>query len=504
MSEPDQSHNLLHRWLDWKGLPWMIWIVGIILVCLQIEFRPLDRDEGFYLFGAWRVFRGEMPYLDFFYPQAPYLPFIYAPVVGFYRDGILGGRILSAAISIGLAILCARWVTSRSQDRRLGLLTGGLMLFGNLELYWHSAVKTYAVSDLLLVAGFVLMMSSFRESRPAKVLLLSFLGGLLFGTAFNIRLVLAGAVPYLLLLSLLAPGWGRVRRFLGLLAGMVIASIPALMLFAADPVRYWFQNLTFHITARLPHPWWQFALQKITAFGEYLSSLDILVLVILCAVGLRAITKSAVDLPSDFKREIWKGIGLAGILFATYLTAPPLLPQYLVQLSPFLVFGAIAGVAAVLKEPRESTGPAIVLILLLAYGGWGVGKAVGRMVERQDLAPLSGTKTVREVGRYIEGQTGTDDQILTFWPAYLVAAHRNPVPGTDFGRPAFRLEWRNPPDVIHQEGLTTQLDVKDLITNRVPSVVVCGFDTPPDMLPFLDQYYLRGREIRGVTIYMRQ
>jgi len=504
MSGADHGENLLQRWLGWKGLPWLIWVLGIILVCLQIEFRPLDRDEGFYLFGAWRVFRGELPYQDFFYPQAPYLPFIYAPAVGLFRDGILGGRILSAAFTIGLAILCAWWVTARSQDRRLGLLAGGMMLFGNLGLYWHSAVKTYAASDLVLVAAFIVMMVSFRALRSSKVFLPCLLAGLLFGIAFNIRLVLAGAIPYLLLLALLAPGWGRVRRFAGLLVGMVIASIPALMLFVADPKRYWFQNLTFHVTARLPNPWWQFALQKVKALGEYLGSLDILVLVILCVVGFRAISRSAGDLPSDFKREIWMGIGLAAILFATYLTAPPLLPQYLVQLSPFLVFGAVAATATALKESRDSTGPVIVLILLLAYGGWGVGKAVGRMVERHDLAPLYGTQTVREVGRYVQSHTGPDDRILTFWPAYLVAARRNPVPDTEFGRPAFRLEWRNIPEVIHQEGLTTQQDVKDLIANRVPSAVVCGFDTPPDLIPFLEQYYHRDREIGGVMIFVRQ
>ena len=499
----DSDRNILERWLGWKGWRWVIWICGIVLVCLQIEYRVLDRDEGFYLYGAWRVFQGEVPYLDFFYPQAPYMPFVYAPMVGLFEDGIFGGRALSAVFSIGLAVLCATWVHRRSGDRRLGLLAGGMMLFGNLGLYWHGAVKTYALSDLLFLGGFILLMTAFRATRSSKVFLPCLLSGILFGLSFHVRLVLAGAVVYLLLLAVLAPGWSRFRRFLGLSLGIVTASVPAFLLFMQDPQQYWFQNLTFHVSARLPYDWGYFAVQKVTGLGEYLSNPDILVSMVLCAAGMWGLSRKELDLPLDFQRDVWMGIGLAGVLFATYLTAPPLLPQYLVQLSPFLVLGAVAGVAVILKEARGSSGAVIALIFLLVYGGWGVGKTVGRVAERQDMAPASGMKTVREVGRYLEDHVPDNEQVLTYWPGYLAAGKRDGLENTEFGRPSFRLEWRNPPEVLHEAGLKTEAEFERLIEDQVPTVVVAGFDTPPGAILLLEKHYQLSKKIGEVGIFVR-
>jgi hypothetical protein len=502
MNLKDNQVNVLTQWLKWRGWLWIIWIGGIILVLLQVEFRPLDRDEGFYLFGAWRVFLGETPYLEFFYPQAPYMPYIYAPVVGLFRDGVLGGRLLSALCTVALAVLCAIWVGKRSGNKHLGTLAGGLMLFGNLTLYWHSAVKTYALSDLLLVAGFVSLMAGFRTSQYLRIFFLSVLSGVLFGLSFHIRLVLAGAIPYLLLLAILSPGFGKAQRFLGLVGGMAIASVPAFLLLLSNPQLYWFNNLTFHITARLPQSFWQFVGQKISALGAYLGSPDIIVLYILCIVGLSGLSRTPA-LTSEFKREVWMGIGLAGVLFATYLTAPPLLPQYLIQLSPFLVFGAIAGVAITTSEKKGSSGPLIVLLLLLIYGGWGAGKAAGRIAQRQDVASLYGTETVRQVGNTIGNITTKREQVLAFWPAYLVSARRNPIPGTGFGSPSFRLEWRNPPEAVHKVGLKTRHDYREMIENLAPEVVIAGFDVPTEFLPLIQEHYCLDREINGVKIYLR-
>jgi hypothetical protein len=510
----DRQENILKRWLEWKGSAWIVWIVGILLVLTQIEFRPLDRDEGFYLYGAWRTSLGETPYQDYFYPQAPYLPYIYAPVVGLFQDGIVGGRVLSAIFMVALAVLLTVYVSNRTGSRYLGIVAGGLMLFGDLNLFWHASVKTYAVSDLLFFGGFILLMVSVRERKGNRIFIFSILSGILFAVSYHIRLVLAGSSIYLGLLILLAPGWWRFRRFLGLILGMIIASIPAFLIFIKNPYRYWFENLTFHITARLPEPWWKFAIWKATALINYLTSPDILILIILCGIGVRVLAKNH-ELLRDFRAEIWVGIGLMGVLFVTYLTTPTLLPQYLVQLSPFLILGAVAGVAAIFRESRGSKRTLIVLLMLLIYGGWGIGKTIGRVVEREDLNPLYGMQTVREVGQYLNQwcQVSSPDtinmkrnnyqRILTFWPAYLVAGKQNPIPGTDFGRPSFRLEWRNSPEVIHRVGLKTYDDYKQLIAEKIPSIVVLGFDTPSDFFPFLNKYYHLDKEIRGVKVFVR-
>ena len=39
--------------------------------------RLIAKDEGFYVVAAQLVSEGRVPYLDFFYPQMPYLPYLY-------------------------------------------------------------------------------------------------------------------------------------------------------------------------------------------------------------------------------------------------------------------------------------------------------------------------------------------------------------------------------------------------------------------------------------------
>ncbi|MBK7091605.1 MAG: hypothetical protein IPH59_07785 [bacterium] len=53
----------------------------ILILALQLAaalvfvyYRTVDADEGFYLAAAQRVADGMMPYVDFFFPQAPLLP----------------------------------------------------------------------------------------------------------------------------------------------------------------------------------------------------------------------------------------------------------------------------------------------------------------------------------------------------------------------------------------------------------------------------------------------
>ena len=93
--------------------------------------------------------------------------------------------------------------------------------------------------------------------------------------------------------------------------------------------------------------------------------------------------------------------------------------------------------------------------------------------------------------------------MLTWWPGYLVAAKRNPIPGTGFGRPSFRLEWRNSADDIHDAGLYTQSDFEAMIVQGIPSAVVTGFDTPAESLPVVEEHYRLEQEIGGVRIFVR-
>ncbi len=65
-----------------------LWLFLLILTAYPLaltafsQIRPLDGDEGYYAAAARLVTEGQTPYVDFFYPQMPLVPYAYAP---FYK-----------------------------------------------------------------------------------------------------------------------------------------------------------------------------------------------------------------------------------------------------------------------------------------------------------------------------------------------------------------------------------------------------------------------------------
>jgi len=60
--------------------------------------RPIDGDEGYYATAARLVSEGQAPYLDFFYPQMPLLPYFYAPVYKVVGSSLANMRLFSVLI----------------------------------------------------------------------------------------------------------------------------------------------------------------------------------------------------------------------------------------------------------------------------------------------------------------------------------------------------------------------------------------------------------------------
>ena len=79
-------------------------LVGAVFVSLSAVFvslglvRLVVRDEGFYLLAADLVMRGERPYLDFFYPQTPLLPYLYGAWLRLFGHTWVAARVFRTGI----------------------------------------------------------------------------------------------------------------------------------------------------------------------------------------------------------------------------------------------------------------------------------------------------------------------------------------------------------------------------------------------------------------------
>src|SRR5689334_11737193 len=79
--------------------------------------RFVDGDEGFYLLASRLVLEHKKPYVDFFYTQAPLLPYVYG-----IWDKLAGvtwtsAKLLSALLTAGLGTLVAQHIYNETRSR---------------------------------------------------------------------------------------------------------------------------------------------------------------------------------------------------------------------------------------------------------------------------------------------------------------------------------------------------------------------------------------------------
>ena len=149
-----------------------------VLAFAAVWFGGLNQDEGWYLYAANLVAEGQMPYRDFFYTQAPMMPFVYSAFSGIWAKwGLLGGRVFTLSLgiaSIAFFVGLARRLAS-PERRPLASLLAAIVLCGNLyHLYYLAIPKTYALASLFVAMGFYLLTFEGALAAAASGMCLAF------------------------------------------------------------------------------------------------------------------------------------------------------------------------------------------------------------------------------------------------------------------------------------------------------------------------------------------
>jgi hypothetical protein len=165
----------------------MKWHV-ILIVILQLLFlvplafnRIIAGDEGFYLIAAKEVSQGALPYIDFFYPQMPLLPFVYGSWMEVFGASWKSARLLSALLTSLLGgLLFLR--LSDLYSKRWGYIGVGLFASSQFVFPWYITAKTYALSTLLLFASYLLFVTRIYVAPAVKYSVVGFMFGLVVNT----------------------------------------------------------------------------------------------------------------------------------------------------------------------------------------------------------------------------------------------------------------------------------------------------------------------------------
>jgi len=416
------------RSVRWSGArPWLLLSTGLIAwFGLLARFRLVDADEGWELLAARLVAAGARPYLDFFTQQMPLLPWVYGAWGRIAAFGWGQGRALSALLAATGGLLVAR-IAGRATGRAgWGWVAAALFASNALVFTWLPVVKTYALTTVLLLGAWDVLAAGPDRSWRWTV------AGILAGLAVETRLYVLVVVPWL------CPAGSARRRAKGghvrYAAGVALALIPAIRLGVADPARWWFMNVGYHLT-RTDAGWSTALGQKLGTVltlgglsdeGGAAGSQMLLLSVLAAALGWRARA-----------RPVPRPVVIAALLGLISLIPTPAFIQYFCLAVPFLILGLVEWMAAAGADDPARPGRALLIAMAAAYGlavpsEWHRGVVSGADLVIDERPAGWSLKTVEAVAGCVDRETAAaGEPVLSWWPGYLVGSRAAPVPGME-------------------------------------------------------------------------
>jgi len=397
-----------------------------------IPRRVFDPDEFEHSHAAWSVFKGLLPYRDFFEHHTPWYYFALSPWFRCFavdqsyesaRRFLLFGRLLSLVLA-ALSVVLVMAVGRLAANRRVGLLAGLFVAAQPVFVQKTLEIRPDVPAFLFLVGALWLLLRGLLEEKDAATPTLRWFlgGGLCLGAAImctqKMLFVLPGAFLGLGLWALAGGRRGLLARTLAVLVAGVGVAVPALFTWIGFAVRgggrqFIYDN--FFLNAR-------FQLRSFRGVQITLkTSWPILVLALLgAAVSMSRFARAQQRRYGDVLLLCTLGGLIAGIA-----VVPVVYEQYcLVPLSIACLFAAkgLSFLAELVRDRARAwflVGAILPLLVLpVLYLGWSFGHGNDRQLARL---------------RYVFEHTGPAESVLDGWlgtqvfrphPLYYFFMHR--------------------------------------------------------------------------------
>jgi hypothetical protein len=477
-------------------------VLLVALVAGLVWHQRLEKDEGYLAEGAWLVACGRVPYRDFIFPQQPYFPLVYGALLWLVGPSLVAARALSAVLFLalgGLVFILLRRLRPGAQVPYWGAL---FFCFNTLSLYWYPRARQYALADVLLFLGFVLVSTPGRSGPDRRGLRACLLGGAAAGASAEVRLLLAPAVVALAI----AAGRGVARRWSwrrsGAFAwGVLLANLPFLWLLARQPEAWLKDAYALQLVLRPPLEIGVLFSQVRLSLVEFVSVPENVWLLV--AAGLAV-------LPG---RERSTGparwtLALLLIVAAAALLTYPTQGQYLVEVVPYLAVLAALGMGRLAARLSLSSGrfarlaPAAMMPVLVLLGG---GRAAARIVYDHHHDRAVGMASFLAYQDLMQRLAGSDDRmLLTWWPGYLLVRGVTPYPGAELGRPTERALGRLSQAEYAAWGMRHPDAIAADLRAGVPRFVVAGYSAPEGVARLLEASYTLRASFPGIEVYERR
>ncbi len=351
---------------------------GLLLAWIPtILHRHFDVDEFEHSHAAWCVFKGMLPYKDFFEHHTPWYYYVLCPFFNWFdvagslegaRHFLLFGRGLSLVLTT-LSIFLVSQIGRLWEDRKVGLLAGLFLLSQPIFFEKSIELRPDVLASALFVSCLWLLLRGLARGTVSTTSGLRYFlgGGLSLGAAImctqKMLFVLPGALAGLIiwsLLGLLNREVGARSRMLLTLVFLVGVCVPAGLTWAAFALHHAgseFITNNFVLNAKWKHIETHMLRRLIVTSWPILA---------LCLLG------SAVSLARFFRyRRRCSGLllfcTLVG-LFAGALVIPSAHGQYYLMPLPLVCLFAAQGLVLLVEGAQSRARPVLLVLALIPLG----------------------------------------------------------------------------------------------------------------------------------------
>lgn len=402
------------------------------------QHRLIDGDEGFYLLASRLVMQHRTPYLDFFYTQAPLLPYAFAGWLKLAGVSWYSARAFCALLTTIVGMMIYRHVSRETGQWLAGVCAVLLFATSSLVFAWFPIVKTFPLAMVFLFPAYMIF-AGLSPSTPRWQIALA---GVLFGLASDTRSYVVALLPVFAWWLWRKYRSGSLVSMIWFSGGVIVGAIPSLVLFVASPSAFLFNNLGYHALRSDAgligdfHDKMMIAAATIggayTGFQFTVTTLTALVLVIV----VRPRRDSSL-----------LALVMAIVLGLISLLPTPASIQYFSMLMPFLIVAAVCAVNDFLAGLRSPTTLRLVgtacIVLVVAYVGFGASVLRQYLSTGFKVPGVSGVADahnwtlpeVTAVSQAVNELAKPGEPVASFWPGYLFATWADPLPGyeNDFG-----------------------------------------------------------------------
>jgi len=378
--------------------------------CYNLTGYLISDDESGYLYQAWLISRGEVPYRDFLTPQQPILLYAGALLMHLFGPSVLAARILSVVATLLSSLML--YFTARHLYGPAAGLWSMLLLLTHPLIY--EVGRFYRSSSLMLLGVTIgLALVSCRQRRQSWPLI--GLAGAAFAMATLCKML--GALPMVgCILFGLSRAWRERGHRLQWATRGLIFTVPYILVIGMVTLIFWRLTPNFlldvfghHLRQGSGLGWFARAVSAIRFFRDCLTHYYPLLPVV-------ALTWIIIDRRNPSTSFLaWQFVPLL-----VFFTVPrELHTRYIVYLLPTMALAFSQALITLWQRHRLHFRLLAVVMLVVTLGP--------ALWENRRRALFPRQNTI-QVANYIQLHTGPDDWVLTDFPGLCFYARRHSTP----------------------------------------------------------------------------